>query len=401
MNRVVVRSQINPCMSETDNDGWQVAGRRKGRRRSKFAAGAPADRSSGCYPSQQSTVSCLTGTNRNQCVPRLIGFRYKNSAKHDNECAFEQRLAEEVRKIERIQELLKQSVFWERLEIGLQTTLSSLGLSARAARMESNTSTSQGSRQSETGVLHVETSTQIHARDGLIQAELPVVATASHSVTTSPTSLISSRVHHDGGGEQELSKCLLESYCRFDPSARDANAPEPISNGAPCGGCAGSDDGCEQCAGLYEIVCYGIGRFCESHNSRYQLALALCLRDMLLPCVGRSSGDVSPRHEELEEDIKRDMYQLDGSRPQLLMFDPVLGEFEKATLTRLGCQMIQENEKGKRSCCRPPESDQNEAQPSGCRRRPTLFFMPHCPRRLYSNLLWANWSHLGKIYSWS
>jgi len=28
---------------------------------------------------------------------------------------------------------------------------------------------------------------------------------------------------------------------------------------------------------------------------------------------------------------------------------------------------------------------------------PTLFFLPHCPRKLYDNVLWANWSELDSI----
>ncbi|CAM9336425.1 unnamed protein product, partial [Ectocarpus sp. 4 AP-2014] len=37
--------------------------------------------------------------------------------------------------------------------------------------------------------------------------------------------------------------------------------------------------------GLRELVCYGIGNFSENHSSRYQLALALCLRDLLVGTI--------------------------------------------------------------------------------------------------------------------
>jgi hypothetical protein len=47
---------------------------------------------------------------------------------------------------------------------------------------------------------------------------------------------------------------------------------------------------------------------------------------------------------------------------------------DKAALGLLGWGVMEENDEGKRRV-----------------RGPTAFFMPHCPMRLYSNLLWANW----------
>ncbi|CAN0203248.1 unnamed protein product, partial [Laminaria digitata] len=41
---------------------------------------------------------------------------------------------------------------------------------------------------------------------------------------------------------------------------------------------------------LCELVCYGIGNFSENHSSRYQLALALCLRDLLFPATNRAAA---------------------------------------------------------------------------------------------------------------
>lgn len=94
---------------------------------------------------------------------------------------------------------------------------------------------------------------------------------------------------------------------------------------------------------LKTIVCYGLGNFSMCMIARYQLALLLCVRELL-------------------------------RLPNLYVFDPIFLNFEKELLTRLGIAMIDRNEEGKRKV-------------DGR----TLFYLPHCGRALYNNLLWANW----------
>ncbi|CAM9345153.1 unnamed protein product [Ectocarpus fasciculatus] len=75
----------------------------------------------------------------------------------------------------------------------------------------------------------------------------------------------------------------------------------------------------------------------------------------------------------------------------MLVFDPTMGEAEKAILAALGCGLL-ENEEGKRCCCRCcGERGRSDKAGGEDAATPTLFFMPHCPQRLYSNVLWANW----------
>lgn len=56
------------------------------------------------------------------------------------------------------------------------------------------------------------------------------------------------------------------------------------------------------------------------------------------------------------------------------IYDPVFSDLEKEVLTNLGLVLISKNEEGKRLVVRD-----------------TLFFLPHCPKELFNNLLWANW----------
>ena len=61
------------------------------------------------------------------------------------------------------------------------------------------------------------------------------------------------------------------------------------------------------------------------------------------------------------------------------VYDPVLGEAERAMLRARGCGVPERNEEGRRSVA----AAEAEAV--------TLFFMPHCGRQLYANVLEANW----------
>lgn len=215
---------------------------------------------------------------------------------------------------------------------------------------------------------------------------------------------------------------------------------------------------------LRELVCYGIGNFSENHSSRYQFALALCLRDLLSQtsndhgpaAPGEAADDISggirrttsglgQQHRDNEtapsstaqpkasaaaeasvggdcSPSRSDQMQGSGSSPQsetngvsyqeaaqksgasrvsMLVFDPVMGETERAILAALDCGTL-ENEEGKRCCCGHVGAGDSNGDCGGDKGgleavTPTLFFMPHCPQRLYSNVLWANWSSRGEL----
>ncbi|XP_035377955.1 SRR1-like protein isoform X2 [Electrophorus electricus] len=97
---------------------------------------------------------------------------------------------------------------------------------------------------------------------------------------------------------------------------------------------------------LLDCVCYGLGNFSSCVSARYQLAMLLLLFDTLEIPVGQCS-----------------------------MYDPVFTVSECETLRELGFTVLTENEEGKRAICRP-----------------TLFYLIHCGKALYNNVLWKNWS---------
>ncbi|XP_020657514.3 SRR1-like protein isoform X2 [Pogona vitticeps] len=99
-------------------------------------------------------------------------------------------------------------------------------------------------------------------------------------------------------------------------------------------------------AGALQCVCYGLGNFSSCVKARYQLAfLLLLLQELQIP------------HRCCH------------------IFDPVFSELEIKVLNSLGLTVLLENEEGKRAVCAP-----------------TLFYMIHCGKALYNNLLWRNWS---------
>ncbi|KAJ0067457.1 hypothetical protein NL108_007922 [Boleophthalmus pectinirostris] len=98
--------------------------------------------------------------------------------------------------------------------------------------------------------------------------------------------------------------------------------------------------------GQMQCVCYGLGSFSSCVSARYQLA-------MLLLLLGALKIELS----------------------DCLVFDPVFSSGEKDVLKRIGLTVLTENEEGKRQVDKP-----------------TIFYLMHCGKALYNNLLWKNWS---------
>lgn len=106
-----------------------------------------------------------------------------------------------------------------------------------------------------------------------------------------------------------------------------------------------------------QIVCYGLGNFSHTSLTHYsaslwQLSCLLCLREFLLTKT---------------------------SAVTILFYDPCTTSFEERFLAddNINVHVLTINDQGKRAV---------DAS--------TVFFMPHCPSRLYENVLWANWEQM-------
>ncbi|XP_073322684.1 SRR1-like protein [Pagrus major] len=95
-----------------------------------------------------------------------------------------------------------------------------------------------------------------------------------------------------------------------------------------------------------ECVCYGLGSFSSCVSARHQLAMLLLLLD---------AGQIPLK--------------------DCSVYDPAFSSGERDVLRELGVTVLTENEEGKRLATRP-----------------TLFYLMHCGKALYNNLLWKNWS---------
>lgn len=92
------------------------------------------------------------------------------------------------------------------------------------------------------------------------------------------------------------------------------------------------------------MICLGIGQIATCSIARHQLAFISCIA----------------KHFDI---------------PVVKFFDPVLSADEKEAIKQLNYEVLCENLEGK---YRPEH--------------PTLFYLPHCPKQITNNLLFANWN---------
>ncbi|KAG0304981.1 sensitivity to red-light reduced protein [Dissophora globulifera] len=92
------------------------------------------------------------------------------------------------------------------------------------------------------------------------------------------------------------------------------------------------------------MICYGIGSIESSRNSQFQLALGICLKEIL---------------------------QISGT---LSIYDPIMTDYDKQLVEKLGFSIISDEQ----SKCSIESA--------------TLLYMPHCPKGLYSRVLEINWT---------
>jgi SRR1 len=151
---------------------------------------------------------------------------------------------------------------------------------------------------------------------------------------------------------------------------------------------------------LSSIVSLGLGSPCNSISSLLQTALLLCLK---------------ANKPAMKTDCAHSMNE---SRIIVSAFEPGFSAEDREVCRLLGINISQRNTMGKcdckdGSCLGSGECVESETLPGAgphssrgdgdgdCdateKSALTLFYMPHCPYRLYVNVLWANWHHLENI----
>ncbi|KAE9125754.1 hypothetical protein PF007_g6247 [Phytophthora fragariae] len=104
------------------------------------------------------------------------------------------------------------------------------------------------------------------------------------------------------------------------------------------------------------LVGYGLGSFCASSNAVHQLGFLVALKEAL--DAGETTATTSADRIQHRAEI----------------FDPAMNKSDAAIAASLDVSVIEDNEHGRRRVARN-----------------TVFFMPHCGKTLYENVLACNW----------
>ncbi|CEG42864.1 camk camk1 protein kinase [Plasmopara halstedii] len=115
------------------------------------------------------------------------------------------------------------------------------------------------------------------------------------------------------------------------------------------------------------IVGYGLGSFCASINAVHQLAFLVVMREAFMKIEAtwdsHAVGSLKSRHICVE------------------IYDPAMNKSDVAIANYFQLEVIQKNEHGRRLV-----------------KSNTVFFMPHCSKTLYQNVLACNWGPaIGKL----
>ena len=155
---------------------------------------------------------------------------------------------------------------------------------------------------------------------------------------------------------------------------------------------------------LEEIVVYGVGNFsCEIYSaSMLQLAVALLLRRLAVEAATNGSSRDYDNHQELNIDgsTNATSFSFDQQRIPIFYYEPCTLPLEKVLLQEVFyVHVLESNDMGKLSVSSMNEQLQSQtSQPQNIRKQNsqynTLFYMPHCPMRLYCNIIWAHWDHI-------
>lgn len=116
---------------------------------------------------------------------------------------------------------------------------------------------------------------------------------------------------------------------------------------------------------IVTIVALGVGNFTKSKTSIVQFAVLKCLQEYFAAALSTATN-------KLTADLTCTQRVL-----SVTLFDPILTDAEKALCRDYGIEVDETNMKGKVAA-----------------NKDSLFYMPHCPYRLYCNVLWTNWHQL-------
>ena len=110
------------------------------------------------------------------------------------------------------------------------------------------------------------------------------------------------------------------------------------------------------------IICYGLGSIYDNFSSRYQFALLLLLIDEI---------------DILKQDINSKLFL-----KVVQLYDPVFNQTDKYLLRNV--YKFNVSEQNYQCFC--------SVDVNNIINRLNLFYMPHCGKALYNNLLFSNWS---------